>query len=81
MRGNRRDGAPKSFEARLCAYWAEHPNAVMTLERICIDFSVHPAYAYKVLRRMRFAGAAASAQVWLPARTRTPEPQELEVHA
>lgn len=70
-----------SLEQRLEAYWREHPHAVMTLERICIDFNVESGYAYKVLRRMHYQGKAASSRVYLAARTHVPTPEELEVKA
>lgn len=73
-----RNSAP-SLKARLEAFWRDHPHAVMTLERICIDFGVSRRHADKTLRRMRYAGELASAKVWLPARTDVPGAQELEV--
>lgn len=74
-------GPGASLEHRLEAFWQSHPHAVMTLERICIDFAVDHGYAYKVLRRMHYQGKAASTRVYLAARTHVPTPEELEVKA
>lgn len=70
-----------SLERRLEAYWREHPHAVMTLERICIDFNVESGYAYKVLRRMHYQGKAASTRVYLAARSSVPCPEATELRA
>jgi phage terminase large subunit GpA-like protein len=76
MSGN---GSQQNLESRLSTYWTEHPNAVMTLERICIDFGVSRGYAKDTLRRMHYRGTATSTRVYLPTSTRTPAPGELEV--
>jgi phage terminase large subunit GpA-like protein len=70
-----------SLQRRLEAYWRANPHAVMTLERICIDFNVESGYAYKVLRRMHYQGTATSTRVYLATRTHVPTPDDIEVHA
>ncbi len=76
MSGN---GSQESLQSRLSAFWREHPNAVMTLERICIDFGVSRGYAKDVLRCMHYGGTATSTRVYLPTMTQTPEPNALEL--